>query len=309
MPFFSVCIPLYNKANFIAKTLQSVVDQNFKNFEILICDDGSTDHSVAKVNKFKDERIKLIQQDNQGAASARNKTIQASSGEYIAFLDADDLWQKNHLNTLYQLICDYWQAKLFATNYKIQSLNGKHRLPFFSHLLKTGFVDDYFFESLSDPVMTCFNSAVHHSVFKEIGDFNSDYRTGQDVDFAIKANLNFRLAYHEEPTVIYHQTTENNLAKTQFNQDRLAYIQAYDDLAKKHKSLAHYLAVNRFALILKSKQAGDDVWKEAKKGLDVSCLNKKQKILLKCSGNQLRLLKKAQLLLSESGLYLSPFKN
>lgn len=309
MPFFSVCIPLYNKGNFISRTLDSVIGQNFKDFEVVICDDGSTDESVKKVQQFDDDRIKLIQQENQGAAIARNQAIQASTGEYIAFLDADDLWYEHHLNDIHQLIIDHPQARLFSTNYKIQLPNGRKRLPFFAEKLRTGIVNDYFLASLSDPVMTCFNSAVHHSVFKEIGYFDKAYRTGQDVDLAIKANLTFRLAYQEEPSVIYHQETENNLAKSKLNEDRLNYIRAYDDQAEVNESLARYLAINRFALILKSKQADDGIWKEAQKGLKTEYLNPKQRLLVRLNGYQLKLLKELQQRLMKNGFYLSPFKS
>ena len=309
MPYFSVCIPLYNKANFITKTIQSVLDQHFTDFEIVICDDGSTDDSAEKVEQFHDDRIKLIQQENMGAAIARNQAIKTSSGEYVAFLDADDLWQKHHLKDLYQLIIDHPQAKLFSTNYKIELPNGKERLPFFTGKIRTGIVDDYFLASLSDPVMTCFNTAVHHSVFNEIGYFDPVYRTGQDVDFAIRANLTFRLAYQEEPSVIYHQETENNLAKSKLNKDRLNYIRAYDAHAEVNESLSRYLTINRFALIMKSKQADDGIWKEAQKGLKPGHLDLKQRLLVRLNGYQLKLLKRLQHRLIKSGFYFSPFKS
>ena len=309
MPYFSVCIPLYNKANFITKTIQSVLDQHFTDFEIVICDDGSTDDSAKKIEKFHDKRIKLIRQKNQGASAARNRAIKESTGEYIAFLDADDLWYATHLTHLHYLIDHYPQAKLFATNYEIQMPDGRKRLPFFSKQIYIGIIDDYFLASLSDAVMTCFNAAVHRSVFDEIGYFNSDYRTGQDVDFAIKANLKFKLAYHNLVSVTYHRETENNLAQSKLNADRLKYIESYDKDAKDNKSLARYLAVNRFALIIKSKQAGDNIWKQALVKLDTGYLNKKQRFLLQFNSFQLKKMKQLQDFFSKKGIYLSPFKD
>ena len=308
MPYFSVCIPLFNKANFISETLRSVIDQDFSDFEIVIVDDGSTDDSAKKVAQFDDNRIKLIQQENQGASAARNRAIQESTGEYIAFLDADDLWYPEHLTHFKYLINNYKDAKLLATNYEIQMPGGKKRSPFFSKELGIGIIEDYFLASLSDAVMTCFNSAVHRSVFDEIGYFNTAYRTGQDVDFAIKANLKFKLAYHDQVSVIYHRETENNLAKSKLNLDRLKYIEAYDEFAKENESLARYLAINRFALILKSKQAGDEVWKKALAGLNPEYLDQKQRLLLKLNGNQLRKIKDLQDFLIRKGLYLTPFR-
>ena len=92
MKLVSVVIPVYNAEKYIAATLQSVLDQTYKNFEILIIDDGSSDHSMEICQQFVDPRIKIISQANSGVAAARNHGIRLAQGEYIAFLDADDLW-------------------------------------------------------------------------------------------------------------------------------------------------------------------------------------------------------------------------
>ncbi|CEA15290.1 hypothetical protein ING2E5B_0523 [Fermentimonas caenicola] len=94
---FSVIIPLYNKELSISNTIQSVLDQTFQNFEIVIVNDGSTDNSVKEVEKFDDKRIRLIHQENKGVSAARNRGIEEAKYEWIAFLDGDDLWEKEHL--------------------------------------------------------------------------------------------------------------------------------------------------------------------------------------------------------------------
>lgn len=106
MPTFSIVIPAYNIENYIAQTLKSVLAQTLQDFEIIVIDDGSSDQTVAIIQQFTDPRIKLIQQNNQGASSARNKGILHSQGQYIAFLDGDDYWlpeklerQLHHLGT------------------------------------------------------------------------------------------------------------------------------------------------------------------------------------------------------------------
>jgi len=91
----SIVMPMYNSKNYVLEAIQSVLNQTYRNWELIIVDDGSTDNSVALVKEFinKDNRIKLIvNQENLGAAISRNKAIKASRGHYIAFLDADDLW-------------------------------------------------------------------------------------------------------------------------------------------------------------------------------------------------------------------------
>ena len=86
---FSIVIPLYNKAKSIANTIQSILGQSFADFELIIVDDGSTDDSVAIVQQFTDQRIRLIQKDNGGVSSARNRGINDANYDFIALLDAD----------------------------------------------------------------------------------------------------------------------------------------------------------------------------------------------------------------------------
>ena len=94
---FSVVIPLYNKELSIRNTLLSVLKQSYQNFEILVVNDGSIDGSIDAVKTINDERIRLINQENQGVSAARNRGIKEASYEWIAFLDGDDLWEKDHL--------------------------------------------------------------------------------------------------------------------------------------------------------------------------------------------------------------------
>jgi glycosyltransferase involved in cell wall biosynthesis len=92
MPKVSVIIPIYNVATVVAETLKSVLAQTYTDFEVLIIDDGSTDDSVAICQEFQDERFRMIHQQNRGLAGARNTGIRHAQGDYLAFLDSDDLW-------------------------------------------------------------------------------------------------------------------------------------------------------------------------------------------------------------------------
>lgn len=98
---FSVVIPLYNKEKSISNTLQSVLNQTFSNFEVIIVNDGSTDGSIEKVNVFSDPRIRIFHQPNRGVSAARNKGIKEAKFDWIAFLDADDFWEKNNLEEFF----------------------------------------------------------------------------------------------------------------------------------------------------------------------------------------------------------------
>ena len=116
--FFSVVIPLYNKANYIQSCLESVLKQTHKEFEVILVNDGSTDGSEAVVERFQDSRIRLVHQENKGASAARNKGVSLAKHEWIALIDADDYWYPNHLEELQNTIEQFPKAdvvwKLFT---------------------------------------------------------------------------------------------------------------------------------------------------------------------------------------------------
>jgi glycosyltransferase involved in cell wall biosynthesis len=97
MKLVSVIIPLYGVEKYVAETVQSVLAQTYENFELLIVDDGSPDRSVEICSRFKDPRIQILRQENQGPAAARNLGIRHAKGNYIALLDGDDLWLPDKL--------------------------------------------------------------------------------------------------------------------------------------------------------------------------------------------------------------------
>lgn len=94
---FSVIIPLYNKEVSIKETLFSVLNQSYKQFEIIIVNDGSTDNSLNVVRAIHDPRIRIVDKVNGGVSSARNRGVKEASKEWITFLDGDDLWELDHL--------------------------------------------------------------------------------------------------------------------------------------------------------------------------------------------------------------------
>ena len=101
----SIVVPVYNAERYLKDTLQTVLDQTYEKWELLLVDDCSTDTSVEIIKTYKDKRIKLIlQEKNSGAAVTRNRGIVEATGEYIAFLDADDIWMQNKLKNQIQFM-------------------------------------------------------------------------------------------------------------------------------------------------------------------------------------------------------------
>ena len=113
MPFFSIVIPLYNKANFILATLKSVSDQTFENYEIIVINDGSTDESLSKIEALKLPKLSIHTQENKGLSAARNRGVTLARGQYVALLDADDIWKPTYLKSMFKLIENYPNHQIF----------------------------------------------------------------------------------------------------------------------------------------------------------------------------------------------------
>ena len=111
---FSIIIPLYNKAPYVRKALETVCAQTYRDYEIIVINDGSTDNSAVVADEYLKATdgidYQIISQQNAGVSAARNSGVAASSGEYIAFLDADDWWEPTYLEKMAKLIEDYPDA-------------------------------------------------------------------------------------------------------------------------------------------------------------------------------------------------------
>jgi len=112
---FSVIIPLYNKAQTITYTLQSVFNQTYRDFEVIIVDDGSKDDGLEVVKKnFDDPRIRIIQQKNSGVSAARNRGVREARYEYISFIDADDEWMPAYLENMCEILKKFPEANMMC---------------------------------------------------------------------------------------------------------------------------------------------------------------------------------------------------
>src|ERR1022692_3824950 len=117
---FSVVIPLYNKAAYISTAIESVLNQDYLEFELIIVNDGSTDRSLEIIRLINDslkEQFRIINQSNSGVSTARNNGVKAANYNFIAFLDADDWWDKDFLKEMNVLIVNYNEAGIYASNY------------------------------------------------------------------------------------------------------------------------------------------------------------------------------------------------
>lgn len=205
----SIVIPLYNKEKTIVRTLRSILAQNVDDYEIIIVDDGSTDKSLAKVHTIKDDRIKVISQRNSGVSAARNRGIKEAKGEYIGFIDADDEWDVDYLESQLFLINNYNDCDVFSTNYRFEDFRGTqyktiiNRLPFEN---KTDGVLTNYFEVSSCSHVPVWTSAViiKREALLDVNGFPVGVKSGEDLLTWAKLAVKFKIAYTVTPHATYH---------------------------------------------------------------------------------------------------------
>jgi glycosyltransferase involved in cell wall biosynthesis len=202
---FSVVIPLYNKELSISNTIQSVLNQTFQEFEIVIVNDGSTDNSVKEVEKFDDKRIRLIHQENKGVSAARNRGIKEAKYEWIAFLDGDDLWMENHLEEMTRLVYKYPQSKFLITSFERSDKVSKTPLKEISDYIER----DYFSRMLKDHIVATGAIVIHEDVVQTVGVFDEKLAVGEDLDYWARIAKQYPLVKSNLITFIYRVDAEN----------------------------------------------------------------------------------------------------
>ena len=195
----SVIIPLYNKEKTVANTIQTVLGQTFRDFEIVIVDDGSTDGSADEVGKIDNPRIRLIRQQNAGVSAARNKGVEEARGEYVAFLDADDEWKPDCLATQYALTQKYPDCGVFAVNYETRDIQGNtsstiiRKLPFSG---SDGILTNYFeVAAYSNPPLWTSAVMVRKDAILSIGGFPVGIKSGEDLLTWARLACRYKIAY------------------------------------------------------------------------------------------------------------------
>lgn len=202
-PFFSVVIPLYNKEKNIGGTIDSVLNQTFSDFELIVVDDGSPDRSAEIVASYDDPRIRLFKKENGGVSSARNRGVLEAKGAYIVFLDADDTWEEIHLSEIAKLIHDYGsEAKAFATNFARKFPDGSRYIN--RSDMKRGLVNDFFKQTNKCSFVNSSCVCIDREALIEVGPFNERYTHGEDIDLWFRIARKFSYAYSPVVTSVYN---------------------------------------------------------------------------------------------------------
>lgn len=212
---FTVIIPLYNKEPYIKRALETVLNQTYDNFEMIIIDDGSTDEGVRIVSSIQDTRIKVFSQMNSGVSAARNRGALLAKNQYLAFLDADDTWEPNFLQEISNLINEFPHAGIYATNNKFIYPSGKVMLESFSDLFNgnnIGIIEDYFglFAKIQKSPFSNSNLCIPKKIYDEFGGYKEGVKLTEDSDLWCRIALKYDIAYNIRPLANYFMALEGS---------------------------------------------------------------------------------------------------
>lgn len=233
----SVIVPVYNNEEYIGTTLDSIINQDFKGFEIIVIDDGSADSSLEIITeKLSKSTIpnKVIHQENSGVSSARNRGISKASGDYLVFIDADDYVTGNHLSELYNGETDFSLIQFVKKDG--DKLSAPYHLP--SELISC---DDLIKKELNMEMPFVFCQLMYKTsiIIENNIKFNPNLIYGEDIDFALRALIyGDNVAISNEATYYYIQHPQSAINTSEFR--RFEIVNIFENLAEFYKSQGRY---------------------------------------------------------------------
>jgi len=203
MPMVSVIIPTYNRCNFVKEAIESVSQQSFTDFEILVIDDGSTDNTRSVVEQISDSRLRYFYKDNDGASSARNLGLVHCRGQYVSFLDADDLWPKNYLEIMVNRLQAQNQCGFAYARVLLLQENGKTKPFAREERYVSGWVTKAFFKGgpCIMPSATLFKKEILKDFY-----FDEALKIGEDNDLFLRLSVKTPFLFVPEAYVLRRET-------------------------------------------------------------------------------------------------------
>ena len=273
---FSVVIPTYNKQHELRRAVQSVIDQDGYTsdcYEVIIVDDGSTDESLQVAQQIQRENPsqKLIvhSQRNAGVSAARNKGVELSSTNLIAFLDADDTYESHFLHEVEQLLVSYPEAAMYVTGYRfIDTSTGatkSARLVGLEANKPRQLLTDFFYSAAhGDLPVTSSSVCIRKAVLKKCGGFPEDQNMGEDQAIWSRVALKHKVAISTVNCANYFENTQNSLMQTVSPSDEMPYSLHLQTLLDDDRiapemvvSLEKYIATHLLDLVRRNLNAGD----------------------------------------------------
>lgn len=229
-PFFTVVIPTYNRALLLKRAVNSVINQSFHDFEILVIDDYSTDETMKTVISISDHRIKYILNNrSKGACGARNTGIFDAKGEWVAFLDDDDEWYPDKLKFQYDKISTMESTfGMVCTDYTI--IKGANSKPLIIENRPSGWIKE---RLLYGYTIGCLSStAVNSSILKKINGFDENFPSNQDWDLWLRISEKCKVTYVPKTLVKMYQ----EIRKDRIGQNKKAKLKGHILLKEKFKN-------------------------------------------------------------------------
>ena len=230
----SVIIPVYNSSKFIYKSIESVLDQTFLPHEIIVIDDGSTDNTAEIVSSYKD--IVLFKQSNKGPSAARNLGMDKATGNWIAFLDADDIWGNNKLQLQKNIIDNYPQLQWVSTAFTdIRFRSKTYKFPFHNN----GFIRDFFVAMNCGLSFKTSTILLHKNIYKsKYFRFNTEFRNSEDTEMWLRIGCQYpEMGYVHQSVAKYMHPNKNSLTRLGFSNLDLSFLTIERRLKKEINSL------------------------------------------------------------------------
>ncbi|MEO1184545.1 MAG: glycosyltransferase [Cyanobacteria bacterium J06636_27] len=208
MPLISVIVPVYNGEKTIKETIESVLNQTFSNLELIIIDDGSQDSTLKVISDIKDSRLKVFSYKNAGVAISRNRGIKKSVGEFIAFLDADDLWTSDKLEVQLEALQSKPQAALAYSwvdyiNAEGEFLHNGNHITINGNAYKQMLVENVL-ENGSNPL-------VRREALIYVGGFNQSLTPAEDWDMWLRLAACYDFVTVPYPQILYRTLSSSGL--------------------------------------------------------------------------------------------------
>ncbi len=244
----SIVIPLYNKELTIASTLEAILKQSFKEFEIIIVNDGSTDESLRIVQGVEDTRLRLINQKNQGVSAARNRGVMEARYDWIAFLDADDLWKDDYLREMVLAMEEYPGKNIFSNGYSIVYKTQESRytnvtLPNDGEIGVVDYIDAI---SVGQGPMNSSNSLIRKSLLIDSGMFKIGHKRYEDHDVWLRLYEEDGVVFINKKLLLINRSIPNRASSSVFEpQDLIKYLETIG-LTKRKVSADRALKFERF---------------------------------------------------------------
>ena len=249
MATISVVIPVFNGEQTIRETIESVLEQTFSDFELIIINDGSQDTTLDIIQDFKDPRLKVFSYQNSGLAASRNRGIAIATGEYVSFIDADDLWTPDKLKAQHQALQEDPSAAVAYSwtnciNERSQFLRRGYYLSFsgdvYRYLLLTNFL-----ENGSNPL-------IRHQALKTVGGFDESLKSSEDWEMYLRLAARYPFVAISSPQVLYRVSVNSMSTHTpRMEAETIKVIdRVFNQAPESLQSLKRYSLSNLYKILI-----------------------------------------------------------